>query len=152
MLNITLANKSDKKDILRFYKANNYSARFIGFDHCYLIKNDHVIVASVIVSLGKAKHSNCASALGNLQYFLHALVVDPTYQKQGLAARLLHYSLTHHRPLVCFADCSLSPLYLKQGFTALSAGLIKKTLTIELFNRFQQYTKQNNKLTVFYYQ
>ncbi len=149
MLTIALANKSDKKDILRFYKANNYSARFIGFDRCYVIKNELSIVASVIISMGKLEQKNCTKALSNSQYFLHALVVDPAYQKQGLATRLLNYSLARHRPIVCFAHSSLSPLYQKQGFKALRDDLVKSTLTIELFNRYQQYIKHQSNLTVF---
>lgn len=49
---VIVAKKNDKKSILRFYKENHYPARFIGFDHCYLIKVDDNIIASVIISQG----------------------------------------------------------------------------------------------------
>jgi GNAT superfamily N-acetyltransferase len=152
MLTIALANKSDKKDILRFYKVNNYSARFIGFDKCYLIKKNQVIIASVIVSKARLDQQESAERNSKSQYFLHALVVAPTYQKQGLATQLVKHSLTLHSSLVCFSDASLAPLYLKQGFKALSDSLVKNNLTIELFKRFQQYSKHQSGLKVFFHQ
>jgi GNAT superfamily N-acetyltransferase len=152
MLTIALASKSDKKDILRFYKANNYSARFIGFDKCYLIKKNQVIIASVIVSKARLDQQESAERNSKSQYFLHALVVAPTYQKQGLATQLVKHSLTLHSSLVCFSDASLAPLYLKQGFKALSDSLVKNNLTIELFKRFQQYSKHQSGLKVFFHQ
>lgn len=152
MLTIALASKSDKKDILRFYKANNYSARFIGFDKCYLIKKNQVIIASVIVSKARLDQQESAERNSKSQYFLDALVVAPTYQKQGLATQLVKHSLTLHSSLVCFSDASLAPLYLKQGFKALSDSLVKNNLTIELFKRFQQYSKHQSGLKVFFHQ
>ena len=152
MLTIALANKSDKKDILRFYKANNYSARFIGFDKCYVIKKNQLIIASVIVSKVRLDQQESAEINSKSQYFLHALVVALAYQKQGLATQLLKHSLTQHLPMVCFSDASLAPLYLKQGFKALNNGLVKSNLTIELFKRFKQYSKYRSHLTVFFHQ
>lgn len=174
-----LAKRSDKKSILRFYKENNYSARFIGFDSCYLIKAQDKIIASVIISKGnvqqesppaansgeqsavsstitsKAPVMNSNTHLENSitqQYLLHALFVAPHYRKQGHAEALLEHALNYHQKLVCFAKPSLAKLYLNNGFTILKDNLIEPSLPPELFIRFQQYAKHKPGLKVFIHQ
>ena len=159
-----LSKKADKKAILRFYRDNHYSARFIGFDSCYLIKVNDNIIASVIISQGnKSQQIDTASELTSTdtsqelsqnkpQYLLHALLVAPDYQKLGYAQHLLKYAITHHQPLVCFVQASLKNLYLNNGFTLITDDLLNKRLTLGLFNRFQQYSKNKPELKVFIHQ
>jgi len=156
-----LSKKADKKAILRFYRDNHYSARFIGFDNCYFIKVDDKIVASVIISQGnRSQQIETASELTSTdtsqdlsqnepQYLLHALLVAPDYQKLGYAQHLLKYALTHHQPLICFADASLISLYLKNGFTLITDDLLNKLLSPALYNRFQLYSKNKPELKAF---
>ncbi|PKI12935.1 GNAT family N-acetyltransferase [Colwellia sp. 12G3] len=155
-----LAKKSDKKSILRFYKDNHYSARFIGYDTCYLIKKNDKIIASVILSLGENRPE--ISQIGEdilltksrakPQYLLHALFVTPDYRKLGYAESLLKHSITHHQQLVCFAQTSLNKLYLNNGFTLLFDDLMSECLTPTLLNRFKQYSKHKTELKVYIHQ
>lgn len=142
-----LALKSDKKALLRFYKNNRYSAKFIGGDRCYLIKADNTIVASVIVSSGQSEQHD--SDKTPVQYLLHALLIAPAYQKQGLASSLLKHALNEQPALVCFAKTTISQLYLNNGFSSVSQTFIKQHLQPEFLKRFRQYTKQQPELTVF---
>ncbi len=139
-LPICLADKSEKKAILRFYKAQHYSARFIGLDSCYVIKKDQHIIASVIIS--KIQPSN-------KQNLLHALVVAQAYRGQGLASHLLQYITQQSANLVCFAKAELAPLYSKHGFTALAANQANSVLSSELFKRYQKYQTKQPTLTIF---
>lgn len=139
-MEIIKANKSDKKSILRFYKAQQYSARFLGLDHCYIIKNNEKIIASVIVS-----YIDKSNPMG----FLHALVVDKTFQHQGLASQLIKYTEKQHPTMVCFANESLTPLYLKSLFTKLPQAQYRKTLAEHLFVRFNRYQIKQPQLKVF---
>ena len=169
-----LANKADKKSILRFYKDNHYSARFIGYDSCYLIKENDNIIASVIISLANEwqqikpaaedilpefyqylsqdkpdVNSHVKHLQNKPQYLLHALLVAPDYRKLGYAEHLVKYTIAHHQPLVCFAQASLSRLYLKSGFTLIADYLLSKRLNPALLNRFQQYSKHKPELKAF---
>jgi len=137
---IQKSTKADKKSILRFYKNQRYSARFIGLDQCYLLFIDKAIIGSVIISQISANHR---------QYFLHALVIDQYYRKQGLAKILLNYVQSRYQPLVCFADESLSPLYLANGFDKLCPAEINTKLTEQLSIRFARYLKKQLRLKVF---
>lgn len=137
MLSITTASKTDKKDILRFYKQQHYSARFLGFDHCYVIKSNQQIIASVIVSM---------ITQNNNQAFLHALVVDTNYRHQHLASMLLQHCIRQHLELVCFAQLSLAPLYINNGFVQAKIN----SLTPELQQRYQRYLAKNSDLLPFY--
>ncbi|AAZ25550.1 MULTISPECIES: GNAT family N-acetyltransferase [Colwellia] len=159
-----LSKKTDKKAILRFYKDNHYSARFIGFDNCYLIKMGDNIIASVIISQGnKSQQIDTATEVTSTdifqdlsqdkpQYLLHALLVSPDYQKQGYAVQLLKHTITHHQPLICFAHTSLSKLYLENGFTLIADDLLCKFLNPALYNRFQLYLKHKPELKAFIHQ
>lgn len=122
------AAKSDKKSILRFYKSQNYSARFLGYDHCYFVKQNGSIIASVIVSQLAENHS---------QSLIHALVVKEGLRHQGLATKLIKHCTANHTNLVCFALDKLSPLYLKSGFKLASNSELTEQLSIR-FNSYQQ--------------
>ncbi len=142
-MQVLLAKKSDKKAILRFYKAQHYAARFLGFDNCYLIKKDDEIIASVIVS-GLIASSSVA--------FLHALVVDNQHRHQGAATQLLRHALSLHAPLICFAQPALRPLYLSVNMKLMSADNISANLPEHLLTRFNAYQNTQPTLEVYYYQ
>ncbi len=158
---VILAKKADKKSILRFYKDNHYPARFIGFDHCYLIKMDDNIIASVIISQGNKSQQVSPTSGGssnnsylNLSpnkppYLLHALLVAPNYRRLGFAEHLLAHAIINHQPLVCFAHESLRGLYLNNGFTYIADNLLNQYLTPDLINRLQQYSKNKPDLKAF---
>ncbi len=133
---IELATKSDQKDIQRFYKQQNYSARFLGFDSCYLIRSNNRIIATVIVS----QLSEC-----HKQSLIHALVVDKNQLHQGFATLLLTYAAKHHKNLICFADNSLSMLYNKAGFIEINYNVLSEQLNI----RYQQYRLTKPNLLIF---
>jgi len=140
MYQIHTALKSEKKDILRFYKSQRYPARFIGLDHCYTIKEKHSIIASVIVSFLSDE---------NKQPFLHALVTNKQYHHQGIASQLLHHIQTQHPKVVCFADKSLRLFYLKNNMIEIEQDSVKQCLTEPLFLRFQSYQKKQQQLKLF---
>ena len=131
-----LAEKSQKKDIQRFYRQHNYSAGFMGLDSCYLVKANKQIIACVIHSQLFEKNS---------QDLLHALLVSPNFRQQKIASRLINYSCTFHGHTVCFAEQTLAPLYLSLAF---KPGKVEQ-LTTALANRYQQYLKSKPKLTIF---
>lgn len=137
---IRQSEKSDKKDILRFYKAQRYSARFIGLDCCYFITIDNNIIGSVLVS---------QLIPTNLQFLLHALAINKSHQRQGLAKALLNHVQSKYQPLVCFANQELSPLYLTNGFKKLAHTDINDVLTEPLSIRFNRYLIKQPRLKVF---
>lgn len=139
-LSVTKAVKADKKSIQRFYKAQQYSASFMGFDHCYLLKQQEEIIACVIISQITPSHK---------QFFLHALVVDKSHQKKGFASQLLQHVTKLHHPLVCFASNTLAALYESQGLQYLPKNLIASLLSETLVCRFKHYQKQQKSLAAF---
>jgi hypothetical protein len=134
--------KADKKSLLLFYKSQRYSAKFMGGDTSYFIKNltTDNIIASVIISKISPDHQQC---------FLHALVVDHHYQKQGLATALLKYVVPLHLPLVSFAKKNLSHLYQHAGMTLINTEQIDEKLSNELATRYYLYLKKQKNLTAF---
>jgi GNAT superfamily N-acetyltransferase len=139
-MNIIKATKSDKKAILRFYNSQHYSARFIGYDHCYFMKDDQIIVAAMIVSKIAHQHRH---------YFLHALVVAEQFQKQGVASQLIQAALKLHQPLICFADESLSALYTQNNWVKLTDEQIYFNVPEHLLLRFKAYQNKQSQLKVF---
>ncbi|MDG1752288.1 MAG: GNAT family N-acetyltransferase [Thalassotalea sp.] len=139
-MNIVKAEKSDKKAILRFYKAQHYSASFIGYDHCYFLRDKQTIIAAMIVSKIALQHHH---------YFLHALVVDKQYQQQGIATKLLQLALQKHQPLICFANESLSAFYTKSNMVKLTNSQMTKSLPEHLLLRFEVYRNKQPQLKVF---
>ena len=140
---IRKSEKSDKKNVLRFYKSQQYHARFIGLDYCYLLINKNAIIGSVIISQITPE---------NAQYFLHALVIDSRYKNQGLASSLITFASTMHSPIICFAHEQLSPLYLANQFTHLALNQVDNQLTEQISIRFNTYRKKQPNLNVFIYQ
>jgi GNAT superfamily N-acetyltransferase len=137
---VIIAQKSDKKAILRFYKSQHYSASFLGYDSCYFLKNNEEIIASVIISKIAQHHQH---------YFLHALVVKQQYQRQGLASQLLQYAQRQHLPLICFSTEKLLPFYLKNSLIKLQSDKIVSNLPEHLHMRYKRYLKKQPQLNVF---
>jgi GNAT superfamily N-acetyltransferase len=133
---IQTAVKSDKKSIKKYYKQQQYSASFMGLDTVFVIRYEGEIIASVIISLLKKQYT---------QYFLHALVVDKKYRKQGLATKLLNYCNTNGLDIICFAVDSMSGLYLGAGYTRSCQNKLNETNLL----RFHQYQKSKPTLQVF---
>ena len=135
-MDILTAEKSDKKDIKRFYKNNHYSASFMGNDQCFMIKDDNAqIIAAVIVSVISDKP------------FLHALVVNQNERGTGRATQLLEHCQSISPMIYCFADLSLNRLYIASNFKSID----QEQLPASLHSRFQRYKQQNNTLTAFYW-
>lgn len=133
---IQTAEKSDKKDIKRFYKDNHYSASFMGNDQCFMIKNNKAqIIACVIVS-----------TISDTP-FLHALVVSQNMRGSGLATQLLAHCQLISVHIYCFADLSLNRLYISSQFKSIDQG----QLPASLHSRFQRYKQKNNTLSAFYW-
>ena len=141
-MQIVQATKTDKKAVLRFYKSQRYSARFLGGDHCYLIKKQDVIIASVIVSTIQSNNRQC---------FLHALVVEKAFQHQGLASLLIQHCQTMHCPIVCFCLPQLSVLYTHYDFKLLSSKAINSLLCADLLQRFKRYQAKQSELVALIY-
>ncbi|MDO6446841.1 GNAT family N-acetyltransferase [Colwellia sp. 1_MG-2023] len=139
-MKIITAAKSDKKELLRFYKAQQYSASYIGYDQGYYVKKNHTIVAAVMVSKIAEHHQH---------YFLHALVVDNKFQHQGIASLLLNHANERHQPLVCFANAPLEAFYTKNNFVKLLPSAFETKLPPHLYLRFIAYKKKQSQLQVF---
>lgn len=138
----TLANKSDKKAILRFYKSQHYSASFLGGDSCYLLKENEQIIASVIISTIEK----------NITYhFLHALVVHSCHQNKGIATALLKYVLFFHPHTLCFADRAMANFYQKSAMWPESKRA-ELLLPEHLKLRLAAYRKKHPQLQVFRHQ
>lgn len=137
---IELATKANKKAILRFYKQQRYSARFIGLDYCYIIQHHKVIIASVIVS---------KLTQDNPQYLMHALVVTQEFRQKSLASYLIQHVAAIHQPIVCFAKQELASLYLKNNMRKLCDKQIETQLGSTLKPRFNTYKQKESTLTAF---
>lgn len=157
---VVKATKVDKKDILRFYKSQHYAARYIGQDHCYVIKMNDTIIACAMISAGQE----------NRQFWLlHALVIDKQYRGNGLASKLiqtliskqekskpstslmLESELATYPNIVCFADTQLKQLYISNGFTLHNSNEDIQQLPEEFQQRLLRYRKKQNNLCCFLY-
>ncbi len=157
------AKKSDKKDILKFYKRHGYSAKFMGFDTCYFIEANNEIIASVILSnlveaeakvKAKAKAEaiqsapeNENSSLAHAPLFLHALFVVQDYRKRGLGRQLMAHAIECHHHIICFAEQTLTPFYQALRFQSVECGALPA-----IFNdRYRLYADQQPSLVSFEY-
>ena len=136
MLKVIEAGKTDKKDIKRFYKQQHYNASFIGQDRTFLIKDNHLIVAAVIVSL---------ISTDNHQALLHGLLVNKTYRKQNLATTLLNFTSKQYDALICFAEPAQEKFYIKRGFSIEH----QQHLSPCLLSRYLAYKKKKTDLLIF---
>ncbi|SEL02616.1 Acetyltransferase (GNAT) family protein [Colwellia chukchiensis] len=144
---VTKASKIDKKDILRFYKGQNYRARFIGQDDCYFIKHNNKIIACSMISAGKEKQQF---------WLLHALVTDIGFRNCGLARTLLHTiqspTIRPNYPyIVCFADNQLHKFYLANNFRYCDPLTDIPRLPVPLQAKYYSYCKQQPQLNCYLY-
>lgn len=147
------AKKSDKKDILKFYKRHGYSAKFMGFDTCYFIEANGEIIASVILSnlieaeakQSKAEHDE--SSLAHAPLFLHALFVVQDYRKLGLGRQLMAHAIERHHHIICFAEQTLTPFYQALRFQPVECGALPATFS----DRYRLYADQQPSLLSFEY-
>lgn len=146
LLKVIKATKDNKKEILRFYKSEHYSARFIGHDQSYFIKEHDTIIANVIFSGGiEAKNS----------VLLHGLIVAQTYRSQGIASLLLKESIiqtlanSHIDTIICFAEISLKRFYLARQFTEFDITHSDKFALHSFLTRFLSYKKKQHNLCCF---
>jgi len=147
------AKKSDKKDILKFYKRHGYSAKFMGFDTCYFIETNGEIIASVILSnLVKTNAIQSApdhddSSLAHAPLFLHALFVVQDYRKRGLGGQLMAHAIERHHHIICFAEQTVTPFYQALRFQLVECGALPA-----IFNdRYRLYADQQPSLVSFEY-
>jgi N-acetylglutamate synthase-like GNAT family acetyltransferase len=134
----SLATKSDKKSLMRFYKQQSYRAGLLGLDNAYLLKYSSDIIGTVIIS----------TLLENSQQsFLHALVIERAFRKQTLASQLLTFACTQHQhqEIFCFADETLNHFYLQNGFEKIS----EQQLPEPLLERFLRVKKAKRNLLAF---
>ena len=131
-MELKVATKSDKKSIKRFYKQQQYPGSFMGNDTCYIAMHDGQLIGCAIVS-----------ELEGVR-FLHALVIEVTYRNQGIASRLLKM-LSKHPPIICFADISLSHLYLSNNFKQISM----ESLPLPLAKRYSSYKQKKSDLAIY---
>ena len=145
---IETANKSDKKDVMAFYKQQQYPAKFMGFDHCFVAKVDALIIGCVIISDIEKAHqkmldnhdSNESKAL-----FLHGLFVAPKYRNYGISKALIDEMALLKKSIICFADISLTALYLKSGFNKVSEDSLPKLY----HERYKSYRNKQTNLLAF---
>ena len=129
--------KENKKLLKRFYKANHYSASFMGLDHTYVVSLNNTIIGCVILSyLDKT----------NTIAFLHALFISPIHRHKGYAHCLIEYACKHHEQIICFADSSLDQLYTKSKFIE---GSIEK-LPAVILKRFTTYLSKHKNLRIYF--
>ena len=159
------AARTDKKDIMRFYKTQRYAASYIGQDQCYFIKVNNEIIACVMVSAGQES--------GEF-WLLHALVTDKAYRSKGFASLLLRAimaetktelqqanpvntvdknesSLPTYSKIICFADKVLQPLYLSNKFINYNAVEDIAQLPNEFQQRLSRYREKHSNLCCYLY-
>ncbi|MBA6222658.1 MULTISPECIES: GNAT family N-acetyltransferase [unclassified Colwellia] len=140
--------KTDKKDILRFYKNQQYAASFIGHDQCYIVKMDKLIIASVIISAGQEPGSF---------WLLHGLVTDKAQRGKNIASLMLHAIISdknerkkaRYKNIICFADEALQTFYLSNHFIHYNTRDDIAQLPIEFKQRLIRYRERQKNLHCF---
>ena len=147
---VVKSTKLDKKDIMRFYKTQRYSASYIGQDQCYLVKCDNFIIASAIVSAGQ----------GNGDFWLlHGLVVDIQQRGKSIASLILQTIIAEVKEskqvkfaqIICFADHALRPLYQSNQFISYNTSKNLAQLPLEFKQRLLGYREKQQSLHCFIY-
>ncbi|ARD42860.1 GNAT family N-acetyltransferase [Colwellia sp. PAMC 21821] len=147
---VVKATKADKKSVLRFYKAQRYSASYIGQDHCYTVKVDNRIVASAIVSGGQEADNF---------WLLHGLVTNKAEQGKGLASLILQTIVNdvnalekkRYEKIICFADSALQQFYKKNQFIKYNTKDEIASLPIEFKQRLTRYREKQQSLHCYLY-
>jgi hypothetical protein len=145
---VVKAVKTDKKDILRFYKNQQYAASFIGHDQCYIVKIDQCIIASVIISAGQNP--------GNF-WLLHGLVTDKAQRGKNIASFILHAIVSdknerkqaRYKNIICFADKALKAFYSSNHFILYNTSEDIAQLPVEFKQRLIRYRERNKYLHCF---
>ena len=140
---IVKAAKTDKKSIMRFYKTQYYPASYIGQDHCYLVKKENKIIASVVISAGQKNTG---------YWLLHGLVIDKAHRGKGIASSLLQTAFSEKNNLgqqqftkiICFAELTLKPFYLANHFINHNESRDIAQLPIEFRQRLKRYQEKQN--------
>jgi N-acetylglutamate synthase-like GNAT family acetyltransferase len=148
--NVVKATKSDKKDIMRFYKTQHYSASYIGQDQCYLVKRDHCIIACAIVSAGQES--------GDV-WLLHGLVTDKDQRGKNIASLIVKTIINDENELkkvrygkiICFADSALQAFYKKNHFINHNTSDKLALLPEEFSRRLTRYREKQQSLHCFLY-
>ena len=144
------AAKTDKKDIMRFYKTQRYAASYIGQDQCYIVKHNSLIIASAIVSAGQES--------GEF-WLLHGLVTSKAMRGKNIASLVLNKIVSvkneqaqaRYAKIVCFADKSLQPFYQANHFVSYNTSNNIAQLPVEFRQRFVRYQENNQDLYCFIY-
>lgn len=144
------AAKTDKKDIMRFYKTQRYAASFIGQDQCYLVKHNSLIIASAIVSAGQEA--------GEF-WLLHGLVTNKALRGKNIASLILQKIISvkneqaqaRYEKIICFADKSLQQFYQINHFVSFNTSNNIAQLPVEFRQRFVRYQEKNQDLYCFIY-
>lgn len=140
--------KTDKKDIFRFYKNQQYAASFIGQDQCYMVKVDQLIIASAIVSGGQEVDKF---------WLLHGLVTDKDQRSKNIASLILHTIISdeneqkkaRYENLICFADKELQEFYLSNHFISYNTCDEVDRLPVEFKQRLIRYQEKQKNLHCF---
>jgi GNAT superfamily N-acetyltransferase len=147
---VVKATKADNKAIKRFYKTQRYSASYIGQDHCYLVKNQSIIIASAIISAGQENGD---------YWLLHGLVTDQEYRGLKIASSIIrkiidqgnHTQDKGYTNIICFADSELRPFYLANRFISYNAINELNKLPLEFKQRLVRYQEKHKNLQCFLY-
>lgn len=157
--------KTDKKDIMRFYKAQHYAASYIGQDQCYFIKVDELIIACAMISAGQEN--------GEL-WLLHALVTDQQHRGKGIASLLLDTIIAEKKPVditmlanktvikseiilpayakvICFAAQTLQRFYVSNQFRVYNSTADISQLPNEFQQRLSRYREKQKTLCCYFF-
>ncbi|REL29277.1 GNAT family N-acetyltransferase [Thalassotalea euphylliae] len=155
---ISFSADANKNDVKRFYRNQNYSAKFKGYDQAFVASENssaespsylhnnlsNNIIGSVIISQLRQ---------GNKQALLHGLVVSQSYRGKGLGKKLTKHALKHCSlevdHIICFAEPHLTQFYVSCGFSLVDKNSITANLSPELAARFTSYQKYQASLAIF---
>ncbi|ASP47383.1 GNAT family N-acetyltransferase [Cognaticolwellia beringensis] len=144
------ATKADKKELLRFYKTQRYSARFIGQDHCYIVKINNHIIASAMISGGQVSDNF---------WLLHALVTVKAEQGKSIASLILQTIINdehenenaRYENIICFIDSELQQFYIKNNFSKYNTKDEIASLPVEFKQRLIRYREKQHNLHCYLY-
>lgn len=147
---VVKATKADKKNIMRFYKNQRYSASYIGKDQCYIVKVNSIIIACAIISAGQENDDF---------WLLHGLVIDKVQRGKSIASLILQTitadkdEFTHLRyeQIICFADIGFQAFYQSNNFISYNINEDTAPLPTEFKQRLNRYREKQKNLHCFIY-
>ena len=142
--------KTDKKNIMRFYKTQQYAASFIGQDHCYIVKIGNQVIASAIISAGQES--------GDF-WLLHGLVIAKIQRGNNIASLIIQAIIndknelakSRYEKIICFADKKLQWLYKSNNFINYNTHDEIDKLPKEFKQRLTRYRKKQQNLQCYFY-